>query len=93
LVGCLTHLCYPPDVLVPVLFAEAEVLVQTEPHVVAVQTVRGQTALQKVLLEGDGDCGFPRGGEAGEPDCGALLLAEGVALGAGEACVPGDVAT
>lgn len=48
--------------------------------------------MEEVLLEGGGDGGFARGGQAGEPDGEALLLAEGLALGAGEGRVPGDVA-
>lgn len=44
------------------------------------------------MLEFDGDGGFTRGGEAGEPDCEAALVSEGAALGAGEgAGVVGDV--
>lgn len=48
--------------------------------------------MEEVLLEGGGDGGFARGGEASEPDGEALLLAEGLALGAREGGVPGDVA-
>lgn len=48
--------------------------------------------MQEVLLEGGGDGGFARGGEAGEPEGEAALGAEGCALGAGEGGVPGDVA-
>lgn len=87
-----TYLSYPPDVLFPVLWREAEVLVQAEADVVAVQSVARQALLEEMLLEGDGDCGLSRGGEAGEPDGAALLLAELTALLAGEACVPCDVA-
>ena len=45
-----------------------------------------------MLLECCGDGRFTGCGQAGEPDCAALLLAESVALIAGEARVPGDVA-
>lgn len=45
-----------------------------------------------MLLECGRDGGFARGGETREPDCAALLLAEGVALRARERRVPGDVA-
>lgn len=48
--------------------------------------------MQEVLLEGGGDGGFARGGQAGEPDGEAALAAELVALVAGEGGVPGDVA-
>ena len=51
------------------------------------------TVADELVLEFDGECGFARGGEAGQPDCEAALGAEGVALGAGEAAgVVGDVA-
>jgi hypothetical protein len=44
------------------------------------------------VLEFDGDGGFAGGGEAGEPDCEALLAAELVALCAGDlGWVVGDV--
>lgn len=45
-----------------------------------------------MLLERSRDCGFSRCREAGEPDGEAGLLAECVALLAGEGRVPGDVA-
>lgn len=80
------------NVLVAVLLGEAEVLVQAEAHVVAVEAVGGHAQVQEVLLQGGGDGGFARGGEACEPDGEALLFAEGLALGAGEGGVPGDVA-
>ena len=48
--------------------------------------------MQEVLLEGGGDGGLARGGEAGEPEGEAALAAELVALAAGEGRVPGDIA-
>jgi len=48
--------------------------------------------LQEMLLECCGDGGLSRCGQTSEPDCAALLLAEGVALVASETRVPGDVA-
>lgn len=48
--------------------------------------------MEEVLLEGGCDGGFSAGGEAGEPDCEALLFAVCVALLAGKTLVPGDVA-
>ncbi len=45
-----------------------------------------------MLLEGGGDGRLARGGQTGEPDGEATLLAELVALGALEGRVPGDVA-
>lgn len=81
------------DVLVAVLLAEAEVLVQTEADVVAVQAVGGDAAVaEELVLQLDGDGGLARGGEAGEPDGEAALVAQGAALVAGEgAGVVGDV--
>ena len=48
--------------------------------------------MEQVLLEGCCDGGFTRGGETGEPECEAFLLAEFVALRAGERGMPGNVA-
>lgn len=90
--GLGTHLCYPADVLVPVLLCEAQVLVQAEAHVVAVETVRSIAKMQKVLLERSRDGGLARSRQAGEPDGEALLLAEAIALSARQRRVPGDVA-
>lgn len=47
-----THLCYPPNVLIPILLGEPEVFVESEAHIVAVETVRREAKMQKVLLEG-----------------------------------------
>lgn len=90
----LRHLRDAPDVLVAVLLAESEVLVQPEPDVVPVEAVRGHAAVaEQLLLELDGDGGFARGGEARQPDGQAVLLAEGEALGARKGGgVVGDVA-
>ena len=45
-----TYLRYPPNVLISVLLCEAQVLVEPKAHIVAVETVRGETEMQKVLL-------------------------------------------
>lgn len=72
------------DVLVAVLLGESEVLVQPEADVVAVETVRGDLAVaEELVLEFHGDGGFARGGEAGQPDGQAVLVAELGALVAG----------
>tara|TARA_R110002003_G_scaffold198_25_gene15618 strand:- start:26891 stop:27175 length:285 start_codon:yes stop_codon:yes gene_type:complete len=89
---CVTYLCYPPDVLVPVLLAETKVFVEPEAHVVAIETVRGVSEMQEMLLEGCCDGRFAGCGKAGEPDGEALLFAEFVALSAGERRVPCNVA-
>lgn len=88
----LTHLSDTPNVLLSVLGREAEVLVQAEPDVVAIESVGLETTLEEVLLESNGDGGLARGRETSEPDGGALLLAEVGALSAGKTCVPCDVA-
>lgn len=80
------------DVLVTVLLGEAQVFVQAEAHVVAIETVGGDAEVEEMLLESGGHGGFARGGEAGEPNGEALLLAGFVALLAREGGVPGDVA-
>lgn len=88
----ITYLCYPPDVLVPVFLGEAQILVEAEPNIVAVKSVCCESEMQKVLLERGCDGGFSGCGEAGKPDGEALLLAEAVALSAGERWVPCNVA-
>lgn len=87
-----THLRNAPDVLVPVLLAEAEVLVQPKANIVAIETVGGEAQVQQVLLERSRDGRLSGRGKACEPDGEAGLLAECVALGAREGRVPGDVA-
>ncbi len=49
------------DVLVAVLFGEAQVLVEPETHIVAVEPVRGQANVEQVLLEGGRDGRLARG--------------------------------
>ena len=79
----LRHLADPPDVLGAVGRAEAEVLVEAEADVVAVEPVRGQRVWgpQERLLEGDGDGRLAGRGEACEPDGEAALVTEGVTDG------------
>ena len=50
-----THLCYPPNVLIPVLLREAQVLIEAEADIVAVEPVRREAEMQQVLLEGRGN--------------------------------------
>jgi hypothetical protein len=87
-----TYLCYPPDVLVAVFLCEAQVFVQSEAYVVAVQTVCAVAKVEEMLLERRCDGGLSGRREAGEPDGEALLLAEAIALSARQRWVPGDVA-
>lgn len=81
------------NVLVAVLLGEAQILVQAEAHVVAVETVGGDAQVEEVLLEGGRNGGLARGGETRQPDGEAALLAEVIALTARERRVPGNVAT
>lgn len=80
------------DVLVAVLLGEAQVLVEAEADVVAVEAVGDQAEVQQVLLERGGDGGLARRREARQPDREAALAARLVALAAREGRVPGDVA-
>ena len=86
------YLCDAPDVLVAVLLREAQILVQAEPHIVAVQPVRGQSQVQQMLLQRRRHRRLARGGQAREPDGEPALAAQRVALVARERRVPGDVA-
>ena len=81
-----------PNVLIPVLLTEAEILVQSEAHIVAIETVGSEAQVQQVLLERCRDCGLSGCRETGEPDGEAGLLAVCVALLARKGRVPGDVA-
>lgn len=88
----LGYLADAADVLVAVLLGEAQVLVEAEADVVAVEAVGRHAEVQQVLLEGRGHGRLARGREARQPDGQAALLAERVALLAREGGVPGDVA-
>lgn len=88
----ITYLSYPPDVLIAVLLCEAEVLVQPEADIVAIETVRGEAKVKQVLLKRCCNGGFTRRRQAGEPDGKTLLLAVLVAFIAREGRVPCDVA-
>jgi len=81
-----------PDVFRAVGGGEAEVAVQAEADVVAVEAVGGEGVVEEVLFEGGGDGGFAGGGEAGQPDCEAGLVAERGAFGVREGGVPCYVA-
>ncbi|TLS23288.1 uncharacterized protein PpBr36_05932 [Pyricularia pennisetigena] len=88
----LGHLGDPADVFVAVLFREAQVLVEPEPHVVAVEPVRRQAQVQQVLLQRRRHRRLARRRQPREPDCEAALAAQLVTLAARQAVVPGDVA-
>jgi len=72
------HLGDAADVLLAVLGREAEVLVEAEADVVAVEAVGIEVdgTAEERLFEGDGDGGFATGAEPREPDRQALLAAE-----------------
>jgi hypothetical protein len=67
-------------------------LFSPKPYIVAVETVRREAEVQKVLLERCRDGRLSGCGETSKPDGEALLLAGCVALCAREGWVPGDVA-
>jgi len=46
-----SYLSDAPNVLVPVLLRESQVLVEAEAHIVAVEPVRGHAEVEQVLLE------------------------------------------
>ena len=74
------HLADPADVLVPALLVEAEVVVEAEADVVAVESVGELLEVEEVLLERAADRGLAAGAEASEPDRRAALLQEADAL-------------
>ncbi|KAE8325541.1 hypothetical protein BDV39DRAFT_194337 [Aspergillus sergii] len=79
----LGNLCNPTDVLVAVLFAKTEVLVESEADVVTVETVGVDTPVsEELVLELNGNGRLARGGETGEPDCETALVAEFAAFAA-----------
>lgn len=86
------YLSNAPDVLVPVLLAEAKVLVQSKADVVAIETVGSEAQMKQVLLKRSCDRRLSRRRETGKPDGEARLLAECVALSAREGRVPCNVA-
>lgn len=57
----MTCLGDPPNVLPTVSLAEAQVLVQAEAYIVSIKAIRGQAEVEQMLLEGDGNGGFPAG--------------------------------
>lgn len=82
----LGHFGDAADVLLTVLWAETEVLVESETDVVAVKTISGKIVrmAQEGLLKRHSDGGFPGGGQACEPDGEAALLAKAGADGHGQ---------
>ena len=74
------HLPDPAGILVPALLVEAEVVVEAEADVVAVEAVGELLEVEEVLLERAADRGLAAGAEASEPDRRAALLQEADAL-------------
>lgn len=87
-----SYLCNSANVLVPVRLREAQILVQSKAHIVAVETVRAHTKVKQVLLERRRDGRLSGRRETCEPDRVSALSAERLALAAAEGLVPGDVA-
>lgn len=52
---------YPPDIFSPISLAESQILIQSEPHIVAIESIRRQPLAEQVLLESGGDGGFTAG--------------------------------
>lgn len=91
--GCAgTYLRDTTNVLVTVLFREAEILVQAETDVVAVKTVGSDAQVQQMLLESGSDSRLARCRQTSEPEGQATLLAKLIALLARKRWVPGNVA-
>lgn len=87
-----SYLCNSANVLVPVRLREAQILIQPKAHIVAIQTVRAHTKVQKVLLERRRNGRLSGRRETSEPDRVSALSAERLTLAAAEGLVPGDVA-
>ena len=87
----LRHLRDPSDVLVSVLLAETQVLVQAETDVVTVESVALDAILQELLLKGARHRTLARGAQASEPQGGPILLDELFALVVSQVVVPGNV--
>lgn len=88
----ISYLGNTSDIFVPILLTEPQILVQSKAHIIAIESVRIDSQVEEVLFQSGRDCGFAGGGEPGEPEGEAALLGVGLALGAGETFVPGDVA-
>jgi hypothetical protein len=90
--GCRSYLRDAANVLDTVLVGEAEVLVEAEADVVAVEAVGVDAEVEEVLLESSGYSRLAGRRKTGKPDCQTTLAIEMGALAAGEGRVPGDVA-
>ena len=88
----ISYLGNASDILIPILFTEPQILIQSKAHIIAIKSVRVDTQVKKVLLQSGRDCGFAGSGEPSEPECEAALLGVGFALSTGETFMPGDVA-
>lgn len=53
-----TDLANTTDVLVPRLLVKTQVLIQSEPHIVSIQTIGELVQVKQVLLEGARDSGL-----------------------------------
>lgn len=87
-----SYLSNAADILVAVFLREAQVLVQAEANIVAVEPVGGKADMKQVLLKGSGNGRLSRGRETREPNSKAALATELVSLMARERWMPGNVA-
>jgi hypothetical protein len=69
------------DVFFPVFRAQPQVIVQTTADIVAVHEITADTHIEQAFFEGMGQGGFSAAGKAGEPDQGASVAVETVAVG------------
>lgn len=88
-----TYLCDAANVLFTVFGRESKVFVQTESHVVAVESVCRNALLEEVLLKSSRNGRLSRRRETCEPDSRTLLAAQLAALFPGEASMPCNVAS
>ena len=57
----------PPNILIPILLAESQILIQAKPYIVPIEAVGRESEVQEMLLESYGDRGFTAGREASKP--------------------------
>jgi hypothetical protein len=77
--GSSTFVKGSPDIFLPVLRTESQILIQSRPHIIAVQAVGRYSLRHQILLQGKGERGLARPRQAGEPD-GAAAESAGGAL-------------
>jgi len=78
------YLSNPPDVFSAIFLAESQILVQSEAHIIPIETVGSQSKVEQVLLQCNGYGRFAACRETGKPESEACLAAEGAPLGVGD---------